>query len=185
MDEETHVRRNTYHTTEFKDSKRLHVNNYQRNEKREQKCWLCHNNISYGNVQHVQERKLRVQEANACFNCLKKGHLRKNCLRNKSCETNGCKCKHSFLLHEDVNSNTKTNLVRNEEENRHDTNTMAVNAGNKCGIHLPIVKVYVYNEHGDRFLANALLDSGSTQSLVRKAFANKVGFYRQTRKDLI
>ena len=130
-----------------------------------QKCWLCQSqDHRIWECQRladssVEERDKFVREANACFNCLSKGHRRQDCRRNKTCGKNGCRFKHHPLLHRDAGPPQPK--------------VVSSTAGNTETI-LPVVKVHVHDQHGDVYEATALLDSGSQQSLISKRLAHKL-----------
>jgi len=112
----------------------------------------------------VNDRWKIVKEYKCCFSCLKTGHQTAKCFSKIICSVSNCKRNHNVLLHNDHAVASCVNTV---------------NCGN-----LPVVMIDVYDEFDVAHKALAMIDSGSQQSLVRKAFVNKLRMRGSPLRDL-
>ena len=94
-----------------------------------------------------------VSKHDVCVNCLRKGHHVDMCTFKKFCHADGCKTKHSALLHRNTNAANYT---------VHDKDT--------DNVLMPIVCAMINNT----IKINCLLDTGSTSSFVTKSLASKL-----------
>ena len=112
-----------------------------------------------------------MREKRFCYNCLMPNHVVALC-RNKSvCSVPDCGKRHSKFLHTDIttgNGNTSESVATGGALGDNTDNT--VNCGSTCAfgtsVYLQIVQLSVNGEH-----VHALLDTGSTDTLVSKRFA--------------
>ena len=121
---------------------------------------------------NVTERWNIVKANKCCFCSLKKGHFTLECNEKKRCSKENCMKNHNLLLHSD-NHNGPPSV----------TPPISSSVSIACG-YLPVVQVKIYDGFGVTHNAVAMLDSGSQQSLVRKAFANRLRLKGSQSQDL-
>lgn len=118
---------------------------------------------------NVAERWEIVKLNKCCFCCLKRGHHTQICYEKKSCPKPNCNKNHHVLLHLDSYPQPPIS-------------TSAINVVG-CG-QLPVVKIKVFDDYGVSHSAVAMIDSGSQQSLVKKAFTNRLRLKSSRSQDL-
>ncbi|XP_058448980.1 uncharacterized protein LOC131428938 [Malaya genurostris] len=162
----------------------------------EYKCDFCgkgHQNYTCPEFRalSLQQRLSKVRERNTCFNCLRKGHISRECPSDKTCYK--CKKRHHSLLHveervppsaaEDkkpsgeIDSNTPR-LVNSEP--RSDTQTQLTTAS--CSSTLPMQQVLLLTAVVEIMVKNykpypclILLDSGSQANLISRSMIDTLG----------
>ena len=106
------------------------------------------------------------------LNCLAKGYILKNCETEVRCRVSNCNKQHHTLLHGDIS--LKTNGVQH-------------NGFNRSSFHktfLQIVPITISN--GNRFVStNALLDTVSDATLLKREIATKLSLMKGSTKRLI
>ena len=158
-----------------------------------EQCVLCTG--KHRVLECVKFRELRpwehLQAAKAhklCFNCLLTGHIARECKKPASCSVSDCARKHSTFLH--LKSADKPSQVTSGVSAQSETGVNSANGagvggasggvgvvvGNTCAasaddhsVYMPIVPVMV----NDRRVL-ALLDSGSTNSLITQSLATEL-----------
>ncbi|XP_011876948.1 PREDICTED: uncharacterized protein LOC105567034, partial [Vollenhovia emeryi] len=110
----------------------------------------------------------------------------------KSSTCRKCSSKHNTILHResehakkeasysDTESTAGHKETQREHETRASTNSAAKAAVNIChvkmeatGVILPTAKVYIVDDHGNRHLGRALLDSGSQSNIITEDFVRR------------
>jgi Putative peptidase (DUF1758) len=104
-----------------------------------------------------------VMEKRKCMGCLHYGHGIKNCKTKEECGQNGCKAQHHRSLHRELES---------EKEKTEVVSHASVNVSNH--VLLRILPVVLSGPKG-KVETFALLDSGSTCSLIEADVAQKIG----------
>ncbi len=107
-----------------------------------------------------------IAQHRLCFACLRSHHSVRNCRVAKQCNIGGCKRRHHRLLHEDqpppitdsINNACSTKLSPTQSK-----------------IALGAIKVNVEDASGRLVAANLLFDEGSDTTLLREAFARRLG----------
>ena len=111
----------------------------------------------------VNERREHVQKFRLCFNCLKPGHMSKDC-RSRTCSVPHCGRRHNRLLHSEL---PKKETAKNVSDA-----TTAV-ATNMTQGGLPVVLIKLTNRNLSLNLL-AMCDSGSPISFVDKSVVSKL-----------
>ena len=141
-----------------------------------------------------QERFGVVKNYKLCFICLMSGHRAYKCKKQSVCSVPACGKKHSRFIHVDPvpqppavpqvtitsnlsagsflgASNNGAHAAGNSGNIAASGNVSSVSANcHKVNAYLPIVPVIV----NGNFIANALLDTGSTNNLMSESLANKL-----------
>ena len=148
--------------------------NKNNNTDREIKCWLCENKHKITSCDHfkaksLSDKKRFAEQEKLCWNCLATGHILKNCESEVRCRVSNCNKRHHTLLNEYIP--LKTNGVQHNSFNKSSTHTTF----------LKIVPVTISN--GNRFiLRNALFDTGSNATLLKREIATKLGLKGSTKR---
>ncbi|XP_077972226.1 uncharacterized protein LOC144427227 [Styela clava] len=125
----------------------------------------------------LQHRRDFIRENNLCFNCMRSGHIVKECPSQKRCQADGCTRKHHTLLQQNemptrprspVTGNIPTDT--NSKVNSTNVSSCFANVVNFCDIdcfvRLMVVPVEVkVCDSNHRSLTYAFLDYGATRSL--------------------
>ena len=99
------------------------------------------------------ERRFKyATENHLCFNCLLSSHRAQDCTRNSMCNVQGCKYKHSRLLHFDLAQTTVKSVNNNA---CYDVQT---------SVYVPMVPVIVNGSYHTW----ALLDTGPTNTFMSR-----------------
>ena len=146
------------------------------------KCYLCNGDHSLRTCSQftsmsVQKRMDLVKEKRLCFNCLEtRNHSARWCGKRSDCDTDGCRYKHSKLLHGAVLA-PATDVTNGASDTRVGAQSMA--CGYSSGgmkIALPIVSVWVRSPGQAKYIqTHALLDPGSNRTFCSLALAEKLG----------
>ena len=125
----------------------------------------------------VENRLLEVKKHRLCFCCLSNEHWSNKCPVRKQCQTNGCKGYHHNLLHRMENKEPGSGIKPPEREE----NIGATSESKQCSqikrstpVLLQVIPVTVHGPNGC-LNTYAMLDSGSTCSLVLSSVADKLG----------
>ena len=120
----------------------------------------------------VKERWDVVIQSKRCKKCLKTGHRHQQCSQ-KACDINNCKKPHHHLLHKDPKPDDKKDLDPNAtplkpsgQESNQVSSVSASSAGTAGTASVPIQKVKVHSANGHAIEGLAMVDSGSSQSLI-------------------
>ena len=118
------------------------------------------------------ERAEAVKEKNLCFRCLKGGHRIRECRSQKSCGVDGCQKKHHELVH------LAKQVFGKGDANQH---VKSSHSQRQSQVLLQVVPVTL---HGPAKTARtyAMLDLGSTCSLIQNDIANELGLDGLTEK---
>ncbi|XP_026331715.1 uncharacterized protein LOC113239063 [Hyposmocoma kahamanoa] len=125
----------------------------------------------------VEDRWKWAKEAYVCFKCLVEKHRRFNC-KAKSCGVDSCDSPHHALLH------TQRKPVSKPETPKVETvlNTSVLVKENSGSVLLKVCPVSVIGPNGQRANTYALLDEGSTVTLIDAEIADRIGADGPTRK---
>ena len=107
----------------------------------------------------VEERRKWVRENKLCFNCLRRNHQARDCKKSPKCKQ--CTGKHQDFLHEVRETTVETVSVHAEPILT-------------PRVLLRVVPVILHGQTGS-FETNALLDEGSTVSLIDSGLADQLG----------
>ena len=125
----------------------------------------------------VEDRLVEVRKHRLCFCCLSKEHWSNKCPVRKQCQINGCKGYHHSLLHRMENKKPGFGIKPPEREE----NIGATFESKQCSqvkrgmpVLLQVIPVTVHGPNG-YLNTHAMLDSGSTCSLVLSSVAEKLG----------
>ena len=140
------------------------------------KCIFCDSTKHDGTVCHfvksmkLEEVKDRVKKSGACFKCLVRGHLAKNC--EAVCKVCQGGHHHNICTKKDAR-NRDVGKPENKEQN-HTLNVSCV-ASTSQEVLLQIATVQVVGKTSDDVAScNVLFDSGSNQTYIRKQIANQL-----------
>ena len=144
------------------------------NYKRTSKCIACKDNhllyqCKIFRAMSVINRRNLVQEGKLCFNCMRPGHMARDCKMERVCGIDGCDRKHSRFLHKKEKADYDDTTKKQDEASNHSINSCTGK------IALPVVPVIVLSHktnHSVRTLA--LLDSGSTHTFCSEELVNKL-----------
>lgn len=167
----------------------------------ERACELCNENHKIYQCQSfldmpIVTRAKEIQTKRLCLNCLRPGHISKDC---KASTCKKCNKRHNTLLHEDrtVNipsnallkttsqaepqsSNTAVHYVQTSEENcciaQDSSEYTAIHyaQGKSPQVILSTAQVLIYDKYGKRHSCRALLDQGSQSNIITSALAHKL-----------
>ena len=133
----------------------------------------------------VPERYEVVKSLKMCFNCLKQGHQVNECSNKTHCQVANCKRHHHSLLHYERAAyeqppiqNSQIHLPQTAdntpEDLPHVASTNSLTISNRV-VYFQVVPVRIQGENGvapiDTF---AILDDGSSDTLIRRDIANKL-----------
>lgn len=142
----------------------------------------------------IEARWDHVLKLKLCFSCLRKGHGIPVCRRRKRCAVNNCRSYHSILLHdENRNKNSKKddrNPPSSEEpsspvlscksvfKNKSDSEKDVFKCENTTStprIMLKTLQVILFGSKGRSVKTYALIDEGSTITMINDLIAKKLG----------
>ena len=147
----------------------------------EVKCGLCSSNHFLWSCPKFrtmnQESKYKyIRDQRLCFNCLKGGHVQRDCQSQRKCTVSGCGRKHHFLLHRDQPNRQARTPETTSSPNENSTMTpsaegasesskcfaCATNAKSQAFLNIVPVRISAGKKTVCCF---AFLDQGSTTSL--------------------
>ncbi|KAJ0169304.1 hypothetical protein K1T71_015188 [Dendrolimus kikuchii] len=128
----------------------------------------------------VDLRIKKVTEARVCKNCLRPGHIDKNC-RLSHCKY--CQLKHNTLLHKEVGSETRP--PPSLENNVALSSNIALPSSNRGLVLLSTALVKVRDIHGHPHAVRLLLDNGSTSNFVTQHLCEKLGLVRRNTSSTV
>ncbi len=157
--------------------------------KKQRSCWVCKDDQHWPNQcpvfrkMDVLKRKQLAKEKGACFRCLGQGHLIRNCKNKLKCQKEQCQGSHHTLLHRDQENKDEDR----QEDQEGKVATVAVTKANKeskGSVALPIKRVVVRSENGQRVMVNCLEDPGSQVTLVTERLVDSLNIQR-TKGNLV
>ena len=116
-----------------------------------------------------------VRQSQRCFSCLGKDHGTKNCAAKKVCGVDGCTYHHHRLLHRPVPQSTSSNTPTSKAPAAQTQPATVATVQRQSQVMLRVLPVRLYgskNKHVDTY---ALLDEGSTVTLIETALADELG----------
>ncbi|CAK1597101.1 unnamed protein product [Parnassius mnemosyne] len=116
----------------------------------------------------VDDRWNWVKEDGVCFLCLNSKHRRFKC-KAKKCGIDGCNAPHHALLHTRKTRAPETSAKPDE------TVLVASNVGRNAAVLLKVCPITLRGPHGKEIDTYALLDEGSTISLIDDDLARELG----------
>lgn len=137
------------------------------------RCFLCSGNHSIVHCRvfldmSVDKRIEVVQLHKLCFVCLNKGHWIRTC-RAKRCGVDNCKRNHHTLLHRHLPTNSNSNVSDPVPQQN-----LSAACRNSRSVLLQVIPVTLHGPSGS-IVSYAMLDGGSTCSLLDKQLANQLG----------
>ena len=154
--------------------------------KQQGQCMDCGGSHSLSQCPQFQAKSLKQREAivrgkGLCFNCLKKGHYLRDCRAEHQCRT--CHRKHHTLLHRTRSPENEHQMEKEQSVEAATVNSVSsfeprttVNRhgeSQRMKVALPVVTVKVCTQNGALY-TYALLDTGSEESFITKAVADKL-----------
>ncbi|KAJ8037483.1 hypothetical protein HOLleu_18308 [Holothuria leucospilota] len=149
------------------------------------RCVCCSKNHSVEECDKFKEMTLTEREQviknkGLCKGCLKRSHLRRNCVRRQTCDV--CRGQHPTILHKFKNEEPSPDGKHNEGipnkevqttvTHSHCSNTAAVDEGECVSSILPVLVKY---NQSDEILTYALLDEQSDACFMTDALKTKLG----------
>ena len=135
-------------------------------------CYFC-TNEHYSNectvVKDVEKRKSILREAKRCFNCLRTGHIVKDCLSKSRCKK--CHQKHNTAI---CNQKNEPSSSENKPTSSERTLTTATSK-EKVQVLLQTARASVFGRDREKRVGvNVLFDGGSQKSYVTEKLKNKL-----------
>ncbi|XP_054283573.1 uncharacterized protein LOC129000637 [Macrosteles quadrilineatus] len=121
----------------------------------------------------VNKRWDTVKSCGVCFNCLKTKHRAAKCCKRVACGVNGCTYSHHKLLHcltKKEDENTK-----NPEPTEVQTEHVGYQEETIARVLLRVLSVTLVGRNGVKIDTFALIDDGSTVSIIEKDLAEELG----------
>ena len=126
---------------------------------RQHPIWTCE---KFKSLQ-VNERREHVQKFRLCFNCLRPGHMSKDC-KSRTCSVPRCGRRHNRLLHSDL---PKKETTKNVSDATTAVATNIIQGG------LPVVRIKLANRDLS-LIVLVIRDSRSSISFVEKSVVSKL-----------
>ncbi|XP_043480433.1 uncharacterized protein LOC122510087 [Leptopilina heterotoma] len=146
-------------------------------------CTLSHESRDCEMARKLDLNKKReiVKKENACFYCLKKGHISRTCRIRIKCEW--CSCRHVLLMCPSFLSKDST------ENNSGDKDKIVKehNLTNFCDspeVYLQTLKVKLYSQSREK-VVRVLIDSASQRSYIRTCIAKELGYEIKGKQEII
>ena len=120
---------------------------------------------------NVADRRKFVQDVKLCFNCLRSGHMAKDCSSQKGCRT--CGKSHNTLLHNEVNiqsSSSEDKLKQTISQSPQVTSTI-----DNSQVLLQTALINMLDKRGNPLQCRALLDCGSQINLITNSCRSRLG----------
>ncbi|XP_028161278.1 uncharacterized protein LOC114353452 [Ostrinia furnacalis] len=114
-----------------------------------------------------------VKRKGICYKCLISRHTRDTCPA-PACDKDNCGAAHHRLLHFDNNSRSERNNINASESQQQSVETVTHINASECQVLLKVVPVRIHGPNGI-ISASALLDDGSTVSLISSELAERAG----------
>ena len=157
-------------------------------------CTLCktekHPMYSCPRFKSLPHEKMltTVRSGNLCLNCLRPGHISKNCVSNNRCRR--CQRPHHTLLHSEAKTSNVTKeldtQVTSPVEQQHSSTVapVMITSNTQAGaVGKPLMmtcQVLIHAPDGSSIRARGLLDSGSTTSFVSERLAQSLRLPRSS-----
>ena len=120
---------------------------------------------------NATDRKKFVQDVKLCFNCLRSGHMVKECSSQKGCKT--CGKSHNSLLHNDVN--TASSSSENKSKPIISQSPQVTSTIDNSQVLLQTALIKMLDNRGNPLQCRALLDCGSQINLITNSCRSKLG----------
>lgn len=137
-------------------------------------CYFC-TNSHYSNectiIKDIEKRKSLLMDAKRCFNCLRIGHISKNCQSNFRCKK--CNRRHNTAIcdHKADGGDDKKERKQDAEAT---TITTATSKG-KTNVLLQTARAHVFGEDKAKKIAvNILFDGGSQKSYITESLKKRL-----------
>lgn len=125
------------------------------------------------------ERLQHVREKGLCMNCLKRGHIARNCYLKRVCDRDSCNKKHHVLLHpaqaSSANNGTTAREATCNSVKANKDGDYTISSTKKGNVCLPILPVKAYSKESGRSITTyALLDQGSDTTLCERRILDQL-----------
>ena len=123
-----------------------------------------------------KNRWLFVKRYGICYQCLLSNHKRDTCTA-PMCEVEGCGLPHHHLLHYNFTKNPLQSNTNDDDTPQSSQSCEVVSNvnGNTYNVMLKIVPIKIHGPNGKTINTTALLDDGSTVSLINNKLASYLG----------
>ncbi|XP_047518172.1 uncharacterized protein LOC125058190 isoform X2 [Pieris napi] len=147
------------------------------------RCLCCNGNHHATHCEeflkmNLNQRWDRLRETKACFLCLEEYHRRSQC-RKKRCGIDGCEKAHHRLLHWVVHKPQQQPLLVQPSTSNSEAEVVmstSVTAKDECqAVLLKVCPVTVRGRNGKIVKTHALLDEGSTITIIAEKLAHELG----------
>ena len=122
----------------------------------------------------VADRLVEVKKRKLCFCCLSKDHWSNKCPVKKHCQVNGCKGYHHKLLHRVENKEADHGPPKEENVGTASESRQPSQVKRSIPVLLQVIPVTIHGPN-ESLTTHAMLDNGSTCSLVVSHVADKLG----------
>ncbi|XP_043479022.1 uncharacterized protein LOC122509221 [Leptopilina heterotoma] len=120
----------------------------------------------------LKERRECVQNSNACFVCVKKGHMAKNCRSKVRCSW--CGRRHVLILC--AGFPPRTDVLQDKlGENKKDYENSLATFSHSPEVCMQTLKVKVFSDRREK-IVRAIIDTASQRSYIRVDIANELGY---------
>ena len=122
----------------------------------------------------VADRLVEVKKRKLCFCCLSKDHWSNKCPVKKHCQVDGCKGYHHKLLHRVENKEANHKPPKEENVGAASESRQPSQVKRIIPVLLQVIPVTIHGPNGS-LTTHAMLDNGSTCSLIVSDVADKLG----------
>ncbi|XP_017485502.1 PREDICTED: uncharacterized protein LOC108374055 [Rhagoletis zephyria] len=153
------------------------------NGERSIKCIMCHGLHKVSECKKfldatVAERWEQSKRRRLCFSCLNVGHATRDCRLRKQCMVHGCQRQHHRLLHE---GNASPVELVGPDSSSGSTAVLSCSAQASRRLLFRVVPVTLYGP-SKRVNSYALLDEGSSITMMDKSLLEELGLHGHTRE---
>ena len=120
---------------------------------------------------NVADRKKFVQDVKLCFNCLRSGHMVKDCSSQKGCRT--CGKLHNTLLHNEVI--TQSSSSEDKSKPTISQSPQVTSTIDNSQVLLQTALINMLDKRGNPIQCRALLDCGSQINLITNSCRSRLG----------
>lgn len=132
----------------------------------------------------VSDRKNFLKSKNLCFNCTMSGHSLMSCPSSARCHS--CKGKHHTSIHFDKqvsNSSGQASSTTSNVDRKTTTTSSAINT--RKNVLLATAVIYVHASDGQKFVAKALVDPGSQNTIVSTSLVKTLKYLHRKINTLV